>query len=180
MKPGDIGLVSISGVVGWLIRFGQWLCGDGFADFEHAFVYIGDGKVVEAEPGGARIADLTEYAGRVVRVIPAPSAEVGANVALAARLFVGVKYSAADYYYIAIRRRLRFFAFLLPGLKRIIASSKRMICSQLADASAENAGWHLFADGRWVGDCTPGDLDGLWQKAHAPGMSPYDSFVVKA
>lgn len=163
MKPGDIGLVKISGVVGFLIRLGQWLCGDGFANFEHAFVYIGDGKIVEAEPGGARIANLSEYAGKVVRVIPAPSAEVGAGVAAVAVAYVGVGYSALDYDYIAIRRRLKLLGFLLPDLKRLIQTSKHMICSQLADAAAENAGWHLFTDGRWTGDVTPGDLDLLWR-----------------
>jgi hypothetical protein len=164
MKPGDIGLVRISGFVGFLIRLGQWLCGDGFGDFEHAFVYIGDGKIVEAEPGGARIADLTEYVGKTVRVIPAPTAEIGLAVADAARRYVGVGYSALDYDYIAIRRRLRWLAWMLPWLKKRIASEKRMICSQLADAAAYVGTWDLFDDGRWEGDVTPGDLDELWEK----------------
>lgn len=183
MKPGDIGLVRISGAAGGLIRLGQWMIGDGYADFEHAFVFIGDGRIVEAEPDGARIADLTEYTGKVVRVIPAPSAEIGAKVAQVAVAYATTKvpYSALDYGYIAIRRRLKFLSFLLPWLKRLIATSNHMICSQLADAAADNAGWHLFADGRWIGDCTPGDLDLLWQKAGATSAIPGDpgkSFVV--
>lgn len=182
MKPGDIGLVEISGWAGRGIRVGQWLCGDGFANFEHAFVFIGDGKLVEAEPGRARIADLTEYVGKTVRVIPAPSAETGLKVAHSAVAYAydKVGYSDLDYGYIAIRRRLKFVSFLLPGLKRRIETSKRMICSQLADAAADNAGWHLFDDGRWVGDVTPGDLDLLWQRGYGFANGDVSSFVVTA
>lgn len=172
MKPGDIGLVRISGWVGFLIRLGQWLCGSGFANFEHAFVYVGNSQVVEAQPGGACIAELSKYAGATVRVIPAPTAEIGARVAHEAKLFAIAKvgYSALDYDYIAIRRRLKFLGFLLPFLKGRIATSKRMICSQLADAAADYAGWHLFSDGRWTGDCTPGDLEQLWQALPRPAV----------
>jgi hypothetical protein len=33
-----------------------------------------------------------------------------------------------------------------------------MICSQLVDQCYQDAGVHLFADGRWPGDVTPADL----------------------
>ncbi|MFD0528969.1 hypothetical protein ACFQ1I_21765 [Kitasatospora arboriphila] len=38
-----------------LIRIGQWLNASGFADYEHAFVFVGDGQLVEAQPGGAEL-----------------------------------------------------------------------------------------------------------------------------
>src|SRR2546426_23017 len=43
-QPGDFGLCSIAGPVGTLIRVGQWLVGEGFREYEHAFI------VTEAEP----------------------------------------------------------------------------------------------------------------------------------
>ena len=69
---GDIGLVAIEGGAGQLIRIGQWLNGDGYRDYEHAFVYVGDGEIVEAQPGGARLAQLSEYDGRPILWLPCP------------------------------------------------------------------------------------------------------------
>ena len=40
--PGTIGLTQISGDVGRLIRVGQWMCGDGFTDYQHAFITTDD------------------------------------------------------------------------------------------------------------------------------------------
>jgi len=158
---GDIGLTSITGDVGASIRLGQWLNGDGFSVYEHAFIYVGPcrgGNIVEAEPGGARMADLTEYADRDISWLPAPTTGnplLGFKVAIQARYLVGTPYSFADYAAIAAHR-LR-----LPGsraLKSYIASTRHMICSQLADEAARRGGWNLFADGRWPGYVTPGDL----------------------
>ncbi len=153
--PGDIGLVKITGTGGRLIRVGQWLAGDGYADFQHAFVYVGDGKLVEAMPGGARITDLDHYTGQGYNIfwLRCPP-QYGDDVAQAAISFHGVPYAWTDYFAIGLHR----FHIPAPHLKRFIARRKSMICSQLADAAAERGGWHIFADGRWSGAVTPGDL----------------------
>jgi hypothetical protein len=49
-----------------------------------------------------------------------------------------------------------------------------MICSQLADTAAAEGGWHLFEDGRWPGDVTPGDLYRLYQGQRAQRMKTGD------
>lgn len=152
-QQGDIGLVRIHGAVGAGIRFAQWLNGDGFADFEHAFVYVGGGQLVEAEPGGARLAALAEYASERVVWLRAPLS-CGPAVAEAARQLTGVPYSFLDYEAIA----LHHFHIWAPGLKRYIGSTGHMICSQLADEAARRGGWKIFDDGRWPGYVTPGDL----------------------
>lgn len=160
-KPqlGDIGLTSISGRVGEGIRFAQWLNGDGFADYEHAFTYVGsvddlgDGMIVEAMPGGALISPLTKYDPSRVLWLPCPP-QYGDAVAAAALSFRGVPYSFADYSAIA----LHHFHIPAPHLKAYIASSGHQICSQLCDRAAEVGGWHIFDDGRWPGYVTPGDL----------------------
>jgi len=54
---GVYGCVRTSGLVPWLIR----TVTNSWAD--HVFVSAGDGQIVEAEPGGVRIADVSEYAG---------------------------------------------------------------------------------------------------------------------
>lgn len=156
-QPGDFGLTSISGDVGTLIRVGQFLNGDGFSVYEHAFVYVGGGQIVEAEPGGARLAGLDKYAGRPVAW---SSGKVGltdvqrAAVVAAARARVGTPYSALDYFAIAAHR----FRLPVPGLRKFIASTGHEICSQLVDRVFLDAGVHLYDDGRWEGYVTPAAL----------------------
>lgn len=155
--PGDFGLTQISGDVGKLIRFGQWLNGDGFANFEHAFVYVGGGEIVEAEPGGARLASVNEYAaanvcwstGKYALTTPERDA-----ICAAAIKFIKTPYSVLDYFALATHR----LDVPAPWLKDYIASSKHVICSQLVDACYQDAGIKLFKDNRWNGYVTPGDL----------------------
>jgi hypothetical protein len=157
-QPGDFGLVKMYGDAGRLIRIGQWLNGDGFGDYEHAFVLVEGGSVVEAEPGGARIAPVSEYSevlwstGHV-----ALTGEQRAAVIKAAMGYVGTPYSAADYFALAAHR----LHLPLPGLKTYVANSGHMICSQLADQCYQDAGVQLFKDGRWPGYVTPGALADL-------------------
>lgn len=151
-----------------MIRLGQWLAGDGFHDYHHAFVVLGpEGntgmtKIVEAMPGGARMADVYQYGDEPVYLRCPP--EYREDVAMAAISFLGVPYSAADYFALALHR----FRIPTPHLRRRIETSKKMICSQLADAAAARGGWHLFDDGRWPGYVTPGDLYKVY-RAQKPG-----------
>jgi hypothetical protein len=153
--PGLIGLTQIGGQTGKLIRFGQWLNGDGFSDWEHAFVTLGNGLLVEAEPGGARVAQVTEYSSvYYCRNIAAMAAPAQLQIiADAAKSYVGVPYSFADYAALALHR----FHLNDPELRRFIATSKHMICSQLCDQAYADAHVNLFS-GRWEGYVTPGDL----------------------
>ncbi|WP_310716768.1 hypothetical protein [Streptomyces lydicus] len=151
--PGDIGLTQISGVSGRLIRFGQWINGDGFADYEHAFLVLPDDQILEAEPGGARIRPLTDYGGaNVLYVCPEGLTDrQRSGICTAATRYVGVPYSFLDYGAIATHR----FHIPVPGLRGYIANTRHMICSQLVDQCYLDAGVHLFADGRWPGYVTP-------------------------
>lgn len=155
-QPGDIGCTQIHGNVGALIRIGQWLNGDGFANYEHCFVYIGDGQIVEAEPGGARVADLAEYDARTIAWVRCPE-QYRQPVAQAAKSLVGTPYSFLDYLAFALHR----FHIPAPMLRRFIQSSKHLICSALADRAAELGGWILFSDGRWSGYVDPADVAAL-------------------
>jgi cell wall-associated NlpC family hydrolase len=155
--PGDFGLTSIVGGVGRAIRLGQWLLGDGWSAYQHAFIYLGDGLILEAEPGGARVADLAQYDGRPMlwstgRIPLTPEHRQRIHdLALDMR---GVPYSFSDYASLALHR----LHVPAPHLRAYIRSSGHMICSQLVDRAYEMAGIHLFDDGRWEGDVTPGDL----------------------
>lgn len=160
--PGDFAVVRMGGHGGRAIRIGQWLNGDGFADFEHAFVCVGNEELVEAQPGGAELRPLSVYTdGRPIRWstgrIPLTDDQRRAIVA-AARGYIGTPYSVADYFALAAHR------FHLPvGLliRAYVADSRHMICSQLVDQCYQDAGVQLFADGRWPGYVTPADLANL-------------------
>lgn len=153
---GLIGLTPIAGEVGKLIEFGQWLDGTGFLQWEHAFISIGGGLIVEAEPGGARVAHADEYS--LVHWCD-NIYKLGTYTQLqatepAAKALVGTPYSFLDYFALAAHR----LHIPAPGLKSYIASSRHQICSQLVDSIYQEAGIHIFTDGRWPGYVTPGDL----------------------
>jgi uncharacterized protein YycO len=153
--PGDFGLVSISGIAGFGVRLGQWLLGDGFSDFHHAFLVLDNGEVLEAEPGGARIVPLSNYDGTNAVYSDWDLTDAQrADLVAAARTLVGTPYSWLDYLSLALHR----FHIPAPHLRRFIADSGHMLCSQLIDAVYVRAGLHLFDDGRWSGDVTPADL----------------------
>ena len=154
-SPGDIGLVAIEGHVGQIIRFGQWMLGDGFKNYSHAFTYADGGKIIEAMPGGAIMSELSRYDAQKILWLRCPP-EYGAEVANAAVSFHGVPYGFEDYAALALHR----FHIPTPHLNAFMASRKSMICSQLCDAAAQLGGWHIFDDSRDPGDVTPGDLTG--------------------
>lgn len=155
--PGDLGCVSIKGDVGWLIRLGERLNGDKFAQFQHAFVYVGDGQIVEAEPGGARVADLDEYDGRTIVWVRCPD-QYRQGVADAAREFADqkVKYSFLDYLALAAHR----FHLPIPGLRRYIGSTHHLLCSQLDVEAARRGGWNVL-EPDWPGYVTPAEIAAL-------------------
>lgn len=162
-QPGDIGVCRIPGRVGLAIRAGQWLVGDGFANYEHAFVLTGAGRIVEAEVGGALDSPLDRYDAATVLWLRCPTA-LGPAVAAAALGYLGVPYSFLDYAAIGAHR----FRLPAPGLRAYVGSTRHLICSQLADQAAADGGWHLFDDGRWPGYVTPGALRRLAAEQPAP------------
>ncbi|MEU1372007.1 hypothetical protein ABZ454_38860 [Streptomyces sp. NPDC005803] len=81
-QPGDIGLTIITGRVGRLVQLGQWLNGEGRrrpgwdlddeVPYQHAFVVLPSGLLIEAMPGGAQVRPLSAYDDRdVLYVSPA-------------------------------------------------------------------------------------------------------------
>jgi hypothetical protein len=161
-RPGDIGLTQISGAGGKAIRLAQWLNGEGWDDYQHAFTVTeyraGETRpwIVEAMPGGAQHVRNWHDPSRTRWLIcPEPYRSA---VAASARGFVDVPYSEADYLALAAHR----FHIPAPHLERYIKDSGHMICSQLCDTAAAEGGWHLFHDNRWPGYVTPLSLNRLW------------------
>lgn len=145
---GDLGCVNVKGDVGWLIRIAQFLNKVNWklwtwaklwkqARSEHVVVYVGDGNVVEAEPGGARLAKLSEYDGRPILWVRCPDQHSQA-VAAAAMALIETPYGWLDYAALAARR------FHIPILKRVALSTSSMICSTLGVVAARRGGWGLL------------------------------------
>lgn len=157
--PGMIGLTSISGDVGRAIELGEWLNGEGFQIWEHAFVLLPGGMILEAEPGGARIVpihyDTVYWCSGIYKLLTLPVLE--SRVTATAQPFKGIKYSFLDYAALSAHR----LHIPAPGLKDFIADNGHMICSQMADEFYLRLGAHVFTDGRWAGDVTPA---GLYQR----------------
>lgn len=169
IQPGDFCCIPISGGVGRLISVGQWLNGDGFGDFDHAEIFIGQaddkapfGYTIGAYPSGAAKLPLpcppedlpsAIWSSGVIN----PTDEQRDTIVKTAIKLLGIRYSALDYFALVLHR-LRVPA---PGLKRYIGSTGHMICSQLVDYIYYQAGYHLFKDDRWFGYVTPAMLADL-------------------
>jgi hypothetical protein len=177
-KPGSYFLAHITGPVGYGIALGQALAGSGSRWTHAGLILDTDGTILEAEPGGARIANISKYDGRPLLVSDGPVQQWlrvqqllavhcgeawdptlpeqhtrGAVVAEARKL-VGVPYSPTDYLALALLH------LHLPSkwIRDRVQSSGHMICSALVDRAYMNAGVHLFSDGRLPGDVMPADL----------------------
>lgn len=170
-QPGDFFLVSFDGKNpnisdpnhwlknGGLIRIGQWLNGDGFGEYEHAAIYVGNGTIIEAQNTGVAVAKASRYdnndtlwsTGLIVNTV-----EQQTLIASAAYRYVGTPYSWMDYAALAAKRL--HLNPLAPELRSYVASTGHMICSQVVDQCYQDGGVHLFDDGRWPGYVTPGSL----------------------
>lgn len=153
MQPGDFGLVRISGVTGSLVSAGQRLIGSG-SYYTHAFVYVGGGQAVQAQPGGAIRADVLDIVqGRRLATSNLPlTGRQRADIVEAALSLDGTPYSFLDYAAIGARRLLH-----VSALENYVSDTGHMICSQLVAECYRRAGIELFT-GRIPGDVAPGDL----------------------
>jgi hypothetical protein len=171
---GTIGLTRVSGEVGEAIKFGQFLNGQGFKGWEHAFLLGPHGKILEAKPGGARIGSVDEYS-RIhwCTAIAGQYTETQlGGIWVGAQQYVGTKYSFLDYAALSAHR----LHIPAPGLKKYIKSTGHMICSQLVDQAYFDGGAHLFK-GVWQGYVTPlglFNLDIQIRAAEAQSFGSYD------
>ena len=149
MTPA-LGAFGVVRTGGWVARGIRWVT---HSTVNHAFVYVGDGKIVEAEPSGAILAPI-HYSDIIWSA--APPRGKGAAIAAAAKKLVGTPYSWLDCACIGLAK---LFGWHVPGPVRArLNRRERLMCSQLVDTAYLDAGVHLFSDGRIPGDVSPGDL----------------------
>lgn len=161
-QPGDIVLLRIRGVVGWLVWLMQAINGD-VSRWTHVGIMLTDERIFEAQPGGAVITPWSDYLDRPWTTVAHKISVEGHRVALAltegqrfditrrAHHYVGVGYNWGTYLYLALWRL---------GFKRAavrVRDNKRLICSQAADLIYYDLGIDLFP-GHDPYDMTPGDF----------------------
>ena len=175
-QPGDFFLVSIHSRAAIGIGIGQALTGD-WSRFWHAGIVGYNGEAYAAHPGGVTVGSLEEV------MADRPLAfshfqltfDEQAAVIAAAQSYLGRPYSFLMYLSIA----LLTFHVRPKWLLEYVKSTGHFICSQYVDQCYLDAGIHLFNDGRFPGDVTPGDLHyvGLIQNVDTgPYLDP-DNYV---
>lgn len=171
-QAGDLGFAVIGGLErkhgGWWIYIAQAWLGDA-CPFDHVFGVVApigdqnfpDGLVVEAMPQGARMSTLEGRLGPGYAYARVPLTDDQKAMAYATALTFtaargghGVPYSFGSYLALA----LIHWGFTPKWLLGLIAKRKSLICSQLVDEWLRRMGYHLFDDGGWIGDVSPGDV----------------------
>ena len=148
-RPGDYGVVKTNGWLAFIIRLGT------VSRWNHAFVYIGDGKIVEANPKGVEVSSL-RYPSVAWNNHEELTDEQREAIVSCSLTHVGRGYSFLTIALIILR---------ILGMK-ILANSKFLlkaaekdgyICSDLVSECYMNAGVNLLPD---KPDYTtvPGDL----------------------
>lgn len=164
---GDFGLVTHT-PGGWLdhaaadlIRWGTE------SNYAHAFVYVGNGKIVEAVRH-VQVAPVTDYTGIVWstgRLGPGltPTTAQRHSIALAAMGYVGESYNAMDIVAIALAQAR--MGHEVDGdewwVKRL-SDDHMLICSQLVACAYRFAGIDIFP-GVLSGLISPGNLGSLYR-----------------
>lgn len=136
-------------LMGWLIGLGTW------SKYSHAFVYVGDGRVVEARPSGAAVAPLSQYTpGHILWSDDVLSVEQAQSVTLSAMKCVGTPYGFLDIVAIALH------TMRLPWkwVERRVLREDRMICSQLVAWCGDQAGIDWKCGRAYDQEVTPADL----------------------
>jgi uncharacterized protein YycO len=152
--PGYFGVVGTGGFVPWLIRRGTR------SRYDHAFVTLGGGQIVEAEPGNVRVGTLTEYAtythlafstGQTLTDIQRTA------IAAKARSLVGSEYNFASIAELALADVGWHWRWLI----RSAADDHDLDCSQLVAVCGQAGGQDEWACGKPLAEVTPADLGRL-------------------
>lgn len=151
--PGDFAVVAyrrpgvFARLIAWATR-SRWT---------HAFTYLGDGAIAEADPDGYRLGRLADYADTADLLwstgAVALAAEQRAAIVGEARALLGVPYSWVDIVALALASR----GWTAPALLRRLHSHLHLICSQAVVHEYTATGVDLFP-GREHARVTPADL----------------------
>lgn len=124
----------------------------------HAVLYVGEGKIVEAESTGAVLSDADKYS-EIIWSGDRFTNGRGEAIAAAGKSLLGTPYS---YYGVAALGLSKITHQHIPVfMQHRLADRGDLFCSQLVDVAYQKAGVQLYDDGRYNGSITPGDLMAL-------------------
>lgn len=148
-RPGDYGVVKTNGFFGKLIRLGT------MSRWNHCFIYIGDNKLVEANPRGVAISSLSKYPLIAWNQHEGLTSEQREKISSYARSLVGKGYSFIT---------IALLVFRILGLKMLsnmnffinLGKKDGFICSELVAESYSKSGVPLLNKDNSL--IVPGDL----------------------
>jgi hypothetical protein len=134
------------------------------SEWNHAIVYVGNGLIIEAAPGGVRLAKLSKYDGCPILWSSVDlTDEQRDTIRREAMMLRGIPYSYLD---------IAALGLSCAGIIPLVVFDRldrpdRLICSQLVVVVYRKAGIILFTD---KADCrvTPGDLADLTMHLPVP------------
>jgi uncharacterized protein YycO len=153
-RIGDYGVVHTGGFFGKLIRLGT------VSRWNHAFIYVGNGKIVEANPTGVALSSLNNYPLVAWNQHEKLSEEERNAIVQHANMAVGRPYNFS----IIIMLVLRALGVKIFPKKftHYLANHNGYICSELVAECYDKAGFPVCAN---PDVCNPGDLAErlIWQ-----------------
>jgi Permuted papain-like amidase enzyme, YaeF/YiiX, C92 family len=151
---GDYGVVSSNGFFAKLIRLGT------VSRWNHAFIYIGDGQVVEANPTGVAISPVSKYPKIAWNMHEGLSEEQRAKIVAYAKSTVGRPYNFGIIIMLAFRAiGVKIFP---RSIINYLAKHDGYICSELVAECYAEADFPICQQPDL---CNPGDLAErlIWQ-----------------
>ena len=140
--PGDIGLCSTKGIVGFLIQLGT------FSKMNHSFIYEGEGIIIEATPRlGVKRSPVTAYSEIVWSRHKIWTDAERAVIVAELQSHIGAKYFFKDFAVIGLNiLHVPVPKFLTNGFSK----STSFICSQLSTHCWRKAGYdYLPSKDEW-------------------------------
>jgi cell wall-associated NlpC family hydrolase len=146
---GDFGIIKSNGIAARLIQIGT------VSRWNHAFIYIGDGKIIEAMPSkGITISEITKY-NKIAWNQHQDLTDKQRNVIVKkAESLVGTIYGFLDIFLLGLR--ILGLKFLGGKFLEKLAMRQGIICSELVAICYDSAGVELVNKPEYL--VTPGDL----------------------
>jgi hypothetical protein len=146
---GDFGIIKSNGIAARLIQIGT------VSRWNHAFIYIGDGKIIEAMPSkGITISDISKYKKIAWNQHQGLNDDQRMQIAKKAKDLIGTTYGFLDIFILGLR--ILGLKFLGGKFLEKLAMRQGIICSELVAICYQNAGVDLIEKPEYL--VTPGDL----------------------
>ena len=148
-QVGDFGIIKSNGITARLIQIGT------ISRWNHAFIYIGDGNIIEARPKeGVVIRSVSEYDKIAWNQHQNLTTKQRKQIIERANSLLGKKYGFLDISILVLR--ILGFKFFNGKILEKMVMRQGIICSELVAICYDSAGINLIDKPEYL--VTPGDL----------------------